>query len=92
MATGQKPAFPGFVGGLRVFHGTSVCDSAASKPGWSHFKLFPTEAHMENEEALTIGVLWTTRPGLGQGRGQKSKKRKSEEEGEEEERKDKSKL
>lgn len=30
---------------------------------------YSQEAHTEHEEALTVGVLWTIRPGLGQGGG-----------------------
>lgn len=51
---------------------------------------YSQEAHMENEEALTVGVLWTIRPGLGQGGGQQSEEQKPGEVGEEGERKKKS--
>lgn len=42
------------------------------------------EAHMETEEALSVGVLWTTRTGLGQ-----NGRQQLEEEGEEKEKKEK---
>lgn len=32
----REPVFPGFVGELRVFHGTSVCHSTEGKPGWNY--------------------------------------------------------
>lgn len=38
---------------------------------------------MESEEALSVGVLWIIRTGLGQDGGQQLEEQKPEEEGEE---------